>query len=309
MVARRPSGRRPERFLGLAFAGATLLAMWGAVAHASGSQWVQAVGALVAGIFVAGVLGPRFALGRVEVRVEKAPADAIAGTPTAVTVVANRPCRLVPVRPGGAAVALSSGEPSIVELLPPHRGELAAIAVRIGSAAPLGLLWWAGSCRLELPRSIAVAPAFAVAGGRPREGDTDDASPGQDGAPRRAAGDQPELRGVREYRVGDSQRRVHWRASAHAGTLMVRETEDAAEAPVLVVADLPEDPERAEAAASEVMTTVRRLLDLRRHVLLETVEHARRQVSAVRDIKEAGRRLARAGTNPWGELGPHEHAS
>jgi uncharacterized protein (DUF58 family) len=42
-------------------------------------------------------------------------------------------------------------------------------------------------------------------------------------APRRGTG--PEYLGIREYRVGDSMRHVHWPSTAHHGALMVREFE------------------------------------------------------------------------------------
>jgi uncharacterized protein (DUF58 family) len=48
--------------------------------------------------------------------------------------------------------------------------------------------------------------------------------------------------GLREYRVGDDQRSIHWRSSARAGQLLVREFEDEAQRHVTLMLDdaLPE---------------------------------------------------------------------
>jgi uncharacterized protein (DUF58 family) len=301
--AARPERPRPEGLLGTLSGGLALLALWGAVAHASGSEWVQAIGTLVAGVLVVGVAGPLLSLRRVELVVEQCPAEGRSGEPLAVTVVASRPCRLVPLRPAGAACQLRSRTPAVVELLPGRRGELAALTCRVSSAAPLGLVWWAGTCRIRLPRTVSIAPSFAPSqtrsagsrSGEDREGPHTGGGRGTE---------QGELRGVREYRVGDSPRRVHWRASAHTGGLMVREAEDGSLAPVRIVADLPPDPDEAELRASEAMTAVRAALESRRAVVLETNEAHRPRVGAVQDLGEAGRRLARAGINPWSDLGP-----
>jgi uncharacterized protein (DUF58 family) len=299
----RPERLRPERLLGTLTGGLALLALWGAVAHASGSEWVQAIGTVVAGVLVVGVVGPRLALDRLEVVVEQCPAEGRSGEPLAVTVVATRPCRLVPLQPAGAACQLRSRTPAVVELLPGHRGQLAALRCRVSSAAPLGLAWWAGTCRVRLPRTVLIAPSFAPSEARPGRSLSDEGQEEAHTGGGRGT-EQGELRGVREYRVGDSPRRVHWRASAHTGGLMVRETEDGSLAPVRIVADLPPDPDEAELRASEAMTAVRAALESRRAVVLETTEAHRAQVGPVHDLGEAGRRLARAGINPWSDLGP-----
>ncbi len=80
---------------------------------------------------------------------------------------------------------------------------------------------------------------------------------------------------------------------------MVRESEQRPDASVRVVADLPDDPEAAERQAEEAMGTVVALLGTGRHVLLETVEDGRRRCMPVSDRRHAGRRLARAGANPY----------
>ena len=101
-------------------------------------------------------------------------------------------------------------------------------------------------------------------------------------------------RGARSYGPGDSWRLVHWRATAHAGTLMVKELERPSAEPVVVTVDLPEDPDEAERVAERALGTVVALLQGGSTVLLGTLEASGRVVALVADRRVAGRRLARA---------------
>ena len=58
-----------------------------------------------------------------------------------------------------------------------------------------------------------------------------------------------EPRGVRPYAPGDPRRAVHWPATSHSGTLMVRESERQTDDPVMVELVLPQDPVAAEEEA------------------------------------------------------------
>jgi uncharacterized protein (DUF58 family) len=104
-----------------------------------------------------------------------------------------------------------------------------------------------------------------------------------------------EPRGVREYRPGDLRHWVHWPATAHTGTIMVREMEEPVDPPATVLARLPRDPDAAERAAERIFGTVGQLLARGRPVLLMTSEPEGERSAEVRGIREAGRRLARAG--------------
>ncbi|HEV8064221.1 MAG TPA: DUF58 domain-containing protein, partial [Acidimicrobiales bacterium] len=110
------------------------------------------------------------------------------------------------------------------------------------------------------------------------------------------------LRGVRSYLHGDSPRLVHWRATAHTGSLMVRENEQEPDLPVTVSADLPDDTAAAEVAASKALRSVVTLICAGKRVLLETTENGNRLSSPVADQRSAGRRLAAAGANPYADL-------
>jgi uncharacterized protein (DUF58 family) len=162
--------------------------------------------------------------------------------------------------------------------------------VRVASATPFGLVWWSKDVELALPTPVYVAPRL----GAPLAGvEVPDQQRSGGLARERSVGG--ELRAVREYRHGDSPRRVHWPATAHGTTLMVRENEEALGSSVLVRADLPEEPAAAEARAERVLGTLAALLDAGVTVRLESTEAGGRRVEAVvPDRRHAGRRLAAA---------------
>lgn len=296
----RRRGPRPERYLLPVSGAAVLFAIWLAVAHASGSGWVQALAAVAAAAALVGLAGPRFALGSLELEVEESPREAVSGGEIGVVVVATRPCRCTPLRPEGRPVLLRRGKPSELAFVPAHRGVLGAVLVEVSSAAPFGLLWWSVRRRLELPAAVTISPVAAREGvglaqqGRGDEGDVGTSAPSLTG----------ELRGVREYRLGDSPRLVHWRATAHTGTLMTREHESDARSTVHLVAHLADDPDVAEVEASALLARVSDHLHSGSRVVLETTEGGVRVEADVPDAAAAGRRLARAGRNPWDDLGP-----
>ena len=288
---------RPARWVGPVGSTAGLLLIWGAVAHASGSGWVQALGALATGMAVVGMLGPSLAVRRVRLEVDHLPEDATTNEPCRIRVTASAACRLLPVRPGGPPASLPAGSVSEVLLLPEHRGLLRSIEVDVSSASPFGLLWWRQRRRLVLPRLLVVSPKRAPSG---RAGEESD-EPGIASSLSRLA-ETGERRGSREYRVGDSWRRVDWRSTAHTGLLMVRESDASVEPVIRLAVDLPEEPGPAEEAASRLLAAIAGHLDKGHPVLLDPVG---REMTPVRltSVRQAGRVLARLGPNPWGDLG------
>jgi uncharacterized protein (DUF58 family) len=98
-----------------------------------------------------------------------------------------------------------------------RRGVVRAADWHIGTSDPLGL--FRGFRRLPDKEVGLVLPKFASLAQR-RETREVEASVA---APRAGSGN--ELFGIREYRPGDSLRRIHWRSSARHGELVVREYE------------------------------------------------------------------------------------
>lgn len=166
---------------------------------------------------------------------------------------------------------------------------LERVTVTVATAAPFGILWWTRKMTLPLPRPVAVAPRIGQPESAPP---VDQAAPAD--APRAAPGRGVEPRGVRPYEVGDRRTLVHWPATAHTGSLMVRETERPGPRSAVVDGRLPTDLDMAERRAEHVMGTVRELLLTGACVELETIEVEGPVVAQVTSLPDAGLRLARA---------------
>jgi uncharacterized protein (DUF58 family) len=263
------------------------------VAHSSGSGWVQAVGALLAAVLLTGLVLPVVPARRAAVTCTESPADAVAGQSFDITLEANGPIRIRPLHPRGplsvARGPVRGGRTAEVAMTADRRSVLDTIVVEVASSAPFGILWWAREVEVPLPRPLHVAPRA----GEP--GPTQvlrDASHGEDAL--RVPADSGEPRGVRPYQPGDARRSVHWPASAHTGTLMVREKERQTDDPLVVEVVLPADPLEAELLSERVMATVGRHIGTGQAVLLVTDEAGGRVRRLIRDRVDLGRRLARA---------------
>jgi uncharacterized protein (DUF58 family) len=294
---------RPEKPAGPVAGGVIVILAWGGVAHQSGSGWVQAVGAVVAGALLVGYLVPAFVAARVKVSCVSCPQDAEAGVPLQLEIACGYQVRCTAVDPPGPPVLVPAGGPRVLTAVAARRGVFDVVVLRVATAVPFGLLWWSRQVVVALPREIHVAPRLGAPLREHLKG-----AVSVTGGTRAAPSVMGELRSVRAYAHGDSPRSVHWPATAHAGALMVRENEHEVGATVVVRSELPADPDDAERRAERVLGTV---VDLLRHgvpVVLQTLEavgpaeqapavqgSGRRAVSSpVGDRTAAGRRLARA---------------
>jgi len=274
--------------------GVTIVGLWWLVAHNAGAGWVQVLGDLVFGVLLIGIVGPSLVVTRATLEVIGAPADAVAGMGVDVLVKASTRLRIRPVGPPGPEVFVgpvgrrgSVGER--VTVVPERRGVYASVTLDIASAAPFALQWWSRRVRLALPSELHVSPRCGRPA-RPRSSPHEEAGDVVD----RPRTDTGFPRGARPYAPGDNRRLVHWRATAHAGKLMVRELERPAAEAVTVTVELPEEPEDAERVAERALGTVVQLLDGGTPVLLATVEPSGPVLDPVADRRRAGRRLARA---------------
>src|SRR3989475_4903550 len=98
-----------------------------------------------------------------------------------------------------------------------RRGPVGASGWTVGTSDPLGFFRGQRSC----PDSevALVLPTFMSLAGRRQARELEASA----AVPRSGSGN--ELFGIREYRPGDSLRRIHWRSSARHGELVVREYE------------------------------------------------------------------------------------
>lgn len=122
--------------------------------------------------------------------------------------------------PGHAGWFVRGDDAGIVTLPPLQRGVLHVLLFDAVATGGVGL-WRAGrrlSCRFPEPVAVVPRPlAFPVRWPQPR-------SVGFALEERAVRGDDL-FRGIRPYVHGDEQRRIHWKATARHGELMVREDE------------------------------------------------------------------------------------
>ena len=219
---------RPTKRFGALLAGAVLLFVIGTNIQ---SGWLLVLSSLLLASLVAGSLLPLRTVRRVEVE-RNAPLQAHQGDRVRVELdVANRDRRpklpllveddhcsairvMTPSLRNGEGVRLSTTR------VARRRGVVESSAVRLSSSAPFGVA--------VARRSIGVAgrtvvyPAVVPLGGFPAAWDAPSADRSTPGADRRGIG--AEYLGIREYRMGDSMRHVHWPSDSWLGRLSHRYT-------------------------------------------------------------------------------------
>lgn len=117
-------------------------------------------------------------------------------------------------------------------IVPPVRGEATIGPLVSDWSDPFGLI--AARAVIALPETVLVAPAsvrLPDAALAPADGG------GAARVARRRAEGAEDDHSTREYRIGDALRRVHWRASARQGELMVRQEEQHSHPEALLVLD------------------------------------------------------------------------
>jgi len=285
---------RPSRNAAPVVVAIAVLGIWWLVAHNGGSGWVQALGDVVFGTLFIGIFGPGVVLTLAKVRIAGAPVDGIAGAPVDFRIEASTRLLVCGRAPfdGEAFVGPVGRRPApdnAVPLVPERRGVYDAVMLDIATAAPFALQWWTRRVALRLPSTLHVAPRTGRPASFPLRADEDTGATVD-----WIQTDAGQPRGARPYQPGDSRRRVHWSATAHAGELMVRELERPSAEPVTLTVLLPQDPREADRVAERALGTITRFLERGSTVLLATVEASGPVTASVADRRAAGRRLARA---------------
>jgi uncharacterized protein (DUF58 family) len=123
----------------------------------------------------------------------------------------------------GPVALASKGEANVlVRCVPIRRGVIEFQALRLGQQEPLGLMRRLTRLPLAenllvLPRTWPVAPVTLPGTRRLHSGGVSFAA---------RVGDAEEFVGLREYRAGDSPRRIHWKAWARTGKPVIKEYQD-----------------------------------------------------------------------------------
>jgi uncharacterized protein (DUF58 family) len=156
----------------------------------------------------------------------------------------GRPVVVTPaVRPAVQHFLIDDEQPGLVVLAPRRRGLVHSLLVDVVCTGPIGLVQCGRRERIALRSAVTVGPTPLPHDARwPRPRATHFGT-----SATTPVGDEL-YRSVRPYVRGDSRRRVHWKASAHRGGLMVKETDGTGLVVLRIVVQLPGPSAAAEIA-------------------------------------------------------------
>jgi uncharacterized protein (DUF58 family) len=197
--------------------------------------WLYLVSALIAALVVVGAIAPLLAVRRLHPRLARFARSGFqpplaqdrgrvfAGDRLTLVLELGEdrpPVDLGPFRDAAghsvSATGRIEGREAALAIATGPRGQLQLVSVQLASSWPLGIVRVERSLSLDF--SVRVHPRYLLPADDRRHGTREPVG----SAAVRGLGD--EFLGLREYRSGDSQRRIHWPTSARTGTLMVIET-------------------------------------------------------------------------------------
>lgn len=236
---------RPTRKAFSLSLGSLLLFGVGANAQAG---WLYVIAACMAGVVVAGVLMPRYAIKGLEVE-RRVPHFSTAGDPLDFEVVINNRSRGAKGPLSGADLFLGGSmfvAPRVgaksaltipINVQAPRRGQYLGGEVELTSGAPFGIA--RVRKRVDVPSALLVHPRWVPLPTFPLlEAASTPNEPIHERA-RRGAG--TDFYGLREYRTGDSLRHIAWRSTAKSGRLLTREYEEQLASRLTILIDSSED--------------------------------------------------------------------
>lgn len=189
------------------------------------------------------------------------PALATVGEPLLATITLSGLRGAVVVGPASAPrrshVVVDGQEPGLIRLPAMARGVLRSVVIDASATGPLGLFTASRRLRVTLPTDVAVAPLPL-----PHLFEWPDVRTLAFGPTERAPVGDDLYRSVRPYVRGDSARRVHWKASAHHGELMVKESDGTGVSTLRVVVELDAPGPAAEVAVGRAAWLVEEALRL-----------------------------------------------
>ena len=256
----------------------------------TGSGWLTIMVSMLAATLVWSFVRPAWLLRRVTLTMETPP-DGMVGRSLPVEIQTFGPScelRLTILNFDTKPIRSACPQQGKTKVYPATRGVVQTLEVLVETASGLGLAWARRTVILPLARPLEVAPrptpvslpqsattsgeGESAVGGRHNDGET--------------------VRAVREYRLGDPVRMIHWGVTARRGQLVVKELESPQSPSLTVSLDLRglSAEQNASLAAGYVAAGLRSGLP----VILHTMERSGPHRGGVGSNLEAGRRLARA---------------
>jgi len=211
------------------------------------SGWLFVLSSLLVGAALGGAVVPWLMVRRVAVE-RRGPEEAFVGEDVVVDLAVTTggggklfvTVRDPHVAPTTVFVPHVRGGETVVartERTATRRGVTEAATVEVASAAPFGVA--EARRRVACPGRMVVLPRIVQLGSVPflEAG----LAAGDEVSAGTRRGEGSEYAGVREYRRGDSMRRVHWPATARHGSLVVREVERERPGALAIVVDTSAD--------------------------------------------------------------------
>jgi uncharacterized protein (DUF58 family) len=236
-----------DRYLSMPLVFAALAAATFAIAWNRGIALIYVLFAILAGIALLSVLGPRWMLRAATLRF-RLPTEASVGEPIPVGIAVepgSRPAKRYflrldspfPFAPAQAVFLSVSGSGHSREqrVRCAKRGVFELGEAAVSSAYPIGIFtstrnWTVRPARITVFPRIHPVRRFPLPPGSARNsGELERPSP--------SVG-QELIREVREYRAGDNPRHIHWRSSARRDRLMVKQFDAIATSETWIVLDL-----------------------------------------------------------------------
>jgi uncharacterized protein (DUF58 family) len=278
---------------GAAGAGALALATW-SVWSTTGSRLSLFLCAASVALLVIDLVWSQVATARARVEVTANPQEALVGDRITLRLSVTGPrqflrLRLVSFRPEHGELGVDVPAMGELQGTALAREVTTEVVLEVVSNGLAGLVGCARRQPVPLRRPLAVGP-------RPIPADQpfpDVTRVWGDGEPRPAQSGEL-VRGVRPYVAGDPLRRVHWRVTARAGDLVVKEVEDTATARLVMVFDLGGGGMAGERAAGRAAWYGSEAVRRGYSVTLATAERGKIVTGPVRSRSELNWRLAAA---------------
>ena len=220
---------RPRKVIAPSIGVIMLMVVLIGVARASGSGWVQFIGALISAGIVAGAVSPFFALRKTRITIHNVRTEGIRLDTSYIGLESNGFVRASAFKEN--PISMKSKCVEHLPFKPAHVGRIDEIKIELSSAAPFGILWWHRNLTLKLKVPFFVLP-------RPL-------SPTSEVIPIKSetgnflvASTRGSIKGTVEFSNYHTFRDVHWPVTAHAGKLMAKDYEVEKSTSYEVVANL-----------------------------------------------------------------------
>ncbi len=251
---------RPRKVIAPSIGVVLLMVVLVGVARASGSGWVQFIGALISAGIVAGAVSPFFALRKTRITIHNVGFEGIRLDTSYIELESNG--FVMAGAFGKHPMPLKARCVEHLPFTPAHVGRIDEIKIELSSAAPFGILWWHRkvTLKLKIPFFVLPRPLSPMSEVIPTKSKTGNLL---------ISSTRGSIKGTVEFSSYHTFRDVHWPVTAHAGKLMAKEYEIEKSTSYEVVANFQNiDPALIDNISESATGTVQQLLNRGHDVML-----------------------------------------